>query len=162
MKYTIIFSMLLLSFVWTATVNAQNKDKQKNPSSEKKQALTPEQRAQKQTDKLQSKLGLTEEQKLKVYDLNLNRIKQNQALREKNKGNSEQKGSKEEFQKIRTDFDTQLNAILTADQQTKWAQLKEEHKDKRSALKESKGKGKSKKQEDSKETGSEEELEDNE
>jgi periplasmic protein CpxP/Spy len=162
MKYTIIFSMLLLSFVWTATVNAQNKDKQKNPSSEKKQALTPEQRAQKQTDKLQSKLVLTEEQKLKVYDLNLNRIKQNQALREKNKGNSEQKGSKEEFQKIRTDFDTQLNAILTADQQTKWAQLKEEHKDKRSALKESKGKGKSKKQEDSKETGSEEELEDNE
>ncbi|MDF2456383.1 MAG: hypothetical protein K0R51_2376 [Cytophagaceae bacterium] len=154
MKYPIIFSLLFVTFFYTA--KAQNDQQQPQPtpeypmqknaepgsqSQEKKEPLTPEQKAQKQTDHLQKKLGLTEEQKLKVYDLNLARINQTQAAREKNKTatDKDRQAKKAEFQKIRTDYDAGLNGILNVDQQKIWTQLKADAKTKRDARRQQKG-----------------------
>jgi protein CpxP len=146
MKYSIIFSMLFLTSTLTVHVNAQTTQQDQSTSenphrrneterqSEKpKQALTPEQKAQKQADHLQKKLGLSEEQKMKVYDLNLARITQSKALRDKNKSSDNKQGSKEEFQKIRTDYDKGLTSILNDDQQKTWAQMKADAKAKKDA-----------------------------
>lgn len=154
MKYPIIFSLLFVTSFYTA--KAQNDQQQPQPTpeypmqknaetgsqaQEKEQPLTPEQKAEKQTNHLQKKLGLTEEQKLKVYTLNLARINQTRAAREKYKSSSDvdKKAKKTEFQKIRTDYDAGLNGILNVDQQKIWAQLKADAKTKRDARRTQKG-----------------------
>ncbi|MDB5257309.1 MAG: hypothetical protein JWM14_2004 [Chitinophagaceae bacterium] len=158
MKYPIIFSMLFASSILATQVKAQVSNQpqptpeypvQKNAESENqetkrqaaadKQPLTPEQRAQKQTDHLQKKLGLTEEQKTKVYDLNLSRITKMKATRDKNKNSTDKQAAKADYQKIKTDFDSGLKALLTDDQQKIWAQLKADAKAKRDAHHQQKG-----------------------
>jgi protein CpxP len=160
MKYPIIFSLLFASSLLTVQAQTSNQQQpqptpdypmQKNSESEgqetqsqaannKQQNLTPEQKAQKQTDHLQKKLGLTEEQKTKVYDLNFSRITKMKAAREKNKNSSDKQAAKMEYQKIKTDFDAGLKDILTDDQEKTWAQLKADAKTKRDAHHQQKGK----------------------
>lgn len=151
--------MLFVASAFTATLNAQNTQTnnqpqgtgtypaQKNGESEslgqdKKESLTPEQKAQKQADILQKKLGLSEDQKTKVYDLNYSRITKTKALREKNKTNENKQATREQFQKIRTDYDTGLKGILNDDQQKSWEKLKADAKAKREAHRQQHGKGK--------------------
>jgi len=152
---SIFFSLLFVAAF--LTVNAQNNNQQQpqptpeypmqknaetgSQAQETEEPLTPEQRAQKQTDHLQKKLGLTEEQKIKVYDLNLARINQTRAAREKYKTNTDtdKKAKREEFKKIRTDYDAGLNGMLNVDQQKIWGQLKADAKTKRDAHRQQKG-----------------------
>jgi len=155
MKYPIIFSLLLLSSTLTTTLNAQTtqqeqattENNKRRPDTERqteepKEKLTPEQKAQKQTDILQKKLGLTEEQKTKVYALNYSRITKSIAWREQHKTNENKQASKEEFQKIRTDYDTGLKDVLNDDQEKTWAQLKADVKARRDARHQQKSSGK--------------------
>lgn len=159
MKYPIIFSTLFFASIVTTSVTAQNTQTnnqpqgtsdypaQKNGESEsmgqeKKQPLTVEQKAQKHADFLQKKLGLSEEQKTQVYDLNFSRITKSKALREKNKTNENKQATKEEFQKIRTDYDAGLKNVLNDDQEKAWAQLKADAKAKKEAHHQQKSNGK--------------------
>lgn len=153
MKYPIIFSMLFATSILATQVKAQNNQTQPQPNPEypaqknaesesqetkkqaddNKQPLTLEQKAQRQTDHLQKKLGLTEEQKTKVYDLNYSRITKSKALRDKNKTAADKQASKAEYQKIKTDFDAGLKDVLTDDQEKTLAQMKAEAKARRDA-----------------------------
>ena len=152
MKYSIIFSVLFVISTITTNINAQTtqqeqatseNDHRRNDterqSENPKENLTPEQKAQKQADHLQKKLGLSEEQKMKVYDLNLARVTQSKALRDKNKVSINKQGSKEEIQKIRTDYDKGLTSILNDDQQKIWTQMKVDAKAKKDARHAQKG-----------------------
>ncbi|MBC7487501.1 MAG: hypothetical protein H7282_12190 [Cytophagaceae bacterium] len=159
MKYPIIFSMLFASSLLTVQVKAQNNPQQPQPAPEypaqknaesenqqteqqaadNKQPLTLEQKAQRQTDHLQKKLGLTEEQKIKVYDLNYSRITKTKVLRDKNKTTADKQAAKAEHQKIKTNFDAGLKDVLTDDQEKTWAQLKADAKIKRDARHQQKG-----------------------
>ncbi len=85
---------------------------------------TPEERAQVQAQKLKEKLGLSEEQKTKVYQLNLTKAKKMDELRVQ--AENERKAKKAQAKQIQEENDLALkNDILTPEQYTKYVQLKE-------------------------------------
>ncbi len=94
-----------------------------------KEARTPEQKASKRSEILTQKLGLSTEQKQSVYNLILDKTTKVEAIKAKYTTNK--KGMGKELKPLRDNFDSQMKAILTPDQATKWEQLKSEQKAKR-------------------------------
>ena len=87
---------------------------------------TPEQRAQQSVDRLDKVVMLTAEQKTQVYNLALTRAKNVDAIREKYKGQPEQKEqAKSEMQAAHKEYRQAAKKLLTPDQMNK---LKEYHK----------------------------------
>lgn len=94
----------------------------------RKQHLTAEQRAQKSVDELDAIVGLSPDQKNKVYSLALNRAQSVDAIRQKYKGqqaNKEQE--KAEIKEIRKKYRQEIKSILTPQQLEK---LKQHHQSK--------------------------------
>ncbi len=93
-----------------------------------KQKLTPEQRAQKSVDHLNSMVGLTEDQKTKVYNLALERAKSVDAVHAKYKGQPDKKEqAQQEIHEIRKQYRESVKALLTPEQKER---LKQYHKNK--------------------------------
>lgn len=123
MKKVILMAACLFAF---NAINAQEPEPQapkgngKQTVAGKKNAVkkeTPEQRAQKITDRLDSEVTLAADQKTKVYDLALTRTKNADAVREKYKGQADKKeAAKAELTEIRKAFRKETRAILTAEQ----------------------------------------------
>jgi hypothetical protein len=89
--------------------------------------LTPEQKAEKQTEKVAMHLTLSDAQKSTFKKLTVERINQNQPLKQKIKSTS----NKEERMKLHNQvkannekFYNSVNSMLTPAQQTKWAEHK--------------------------------------
>jgi periplasmic protein CpxP/Spy len=113
MKFTLALLLLFAGFSVCAQ-DAQQQDKQKQ---------TPEQRATMASDTMAARLGLSADQKSKVYELVLNREKQMDALREKYKG-QDKKAWESEREAVRNEFITGLKKVLTAEQYEKWRKMK--------------------------------------
>jgi hypothetical protein len=79
---------------------------------------TPESKALKTTNNMQIKLGLSEEQIDKVYQLNLNTIKDSRSLKVTKRNDAS--GLKEGYQELHKVYDQTLNAILNSDQYSQW------------------------------------------
>lgn len=91
-----------------------------------KQKLPPEQRAQKSVDELDKIVGLSSDQKNKVYNLALERAKAVDAVFEKYKGQPDKKElAKQEVHEIRKKYRQGVKNILTPEQIEK---LKQHHK----------------------------------
>lgn len=88
--------------------------------------MTAEQRAQKLTQYMTTTLNLTNDQQTKVLALNTSKAKQLDSIRAKNKGNME--AGKTEAKTVISSYNTSLNAILTAEQKTKWDEIKKQKK----------------------------------
>ena len=86
--------------------------------------MTVEQRAEKQTARMQQSLQLDEKQKKQVYELNLESMRKMQ---------SERKENRAEFQAMRKERDAKLKTILTNEQFAKLEQKKVERMNKREA-----------------------------
>ncbi len=86
---------------------------------------TPEERAQKMTDRMAVELGLSEEQKKEIYVLQLDQAKQRQAEEEKMKAERDLRREKMKEQ------DSKIKEILTEEQKLKWEEIKQEHRDRR-------------------------------
>ena len=111
-----VFSALTFSAV------AQN-EKTATPASAQ-QPLTPEQKADKETAKAINVLGLNDSQKAKFKQLSLERITSNRALKAK-ATTKEDKQKTHDLVKANNDkFFAGVNAMLNAEQQTKWADHK--------------------------------------
>lgn len=82
---------------------------------QQRQRATPEERAKRQTEILTKELGLTDDQKAKVYEINL---KFAQPKGEPGK-NVDREAMRAEFQKNNEERTAALKAILTEDQQKK-------------------------------------------
>lgn len=120
-----IVLMMAIAVGLTTAVNAQEVIKEKDAKTNrqvkdgkaKPQVKTPEERAQKSVDQLNKAVGLTDDQKTKIYDLALNRAKQVDAVREKYKG---QQGNKEtakgEIATIKKDYRKAVKSILSPEQ----------------------------------------------
>lgn len=107
----------------TQSPNVANSSQQSSP---KKQKLSPEQRAQKSVDELDKIVGLTSDQKNKVYNLALERAKAVDAVFEKYKGQPDKKElAKQEVHEIRKKYRQEVKNILTPEQIEK---LKQHHK----------------------------------
>lgn len=84
-----------------------------------KQARTPEEHAQKMTDRMAKELSLNDAQKAKIYQINLDEAKNRQANHEKTKAKME--AMKTEMKNKRAEHDAKINQVLTADQQKAYA-----------------------------------------
>jgi len=142
MKKVILISALAIGLTTAASAQEVIKEKDAKPTREVKETKegkgvkgkhekqkgekanqemkTPEARAQKSVDHLNKTVGLTDDQKPKIYDLALNRAKKVDAVREKYKG---QQGSKEtakgEIIAIKKEYRQGVKAILTPEQMEK-------------------------------------------
>lgn len=83
---------------------------------------TPEQRAQKLTDRIALELGLSEEQKKEIYTIQLEQAQRRQADEEKRKVEREQRMLEQKGQ------DAKIKEVLTEDQKLKWEEIKQEHR----------------------------------
>ncbi|HSZ25879.1 MAG TPA: hypothetical protein VK766_09185 [Cytophagaceae bacterium] len=115
MKNLILLSLFLLSFVFT--VSAQN-----TPSQAKK---TPEQKASMAADRIKADLGLTDDQRQKVYTAKLNQLTQKEAI--KTKYNNNLQAGEADFKANNDAFKASMKTILTPDQYTKWSAKKSDN-----------------------------------
>ena len=115
MKTTKLYPVLvyLLAFLALSISSfAQDKETKK----------TPEEKAKFSTERLKTSLNLSDEQAAKIYDLNLQRIKDRKEFKEsKDKENSD-------IKKKRSEYRNSLKAILTDDQMK---EMKKMHKEKK-------------------------------
>ncbi|WP_461790524.1 hypothetical protein [Pedobacter sp.] len=90
--------------------------------------LSPEEKAEKIATAMQTKLSLNDDQKSKIKQIELDRIKQQGELRKTDA--TAMKGKFEERKAAMKAHDEKINAVLTADQQKTYAASKEEMKGK--------------------------------
>lgn len=111
-----LLSAVLLSFVLIInTAQAQGRGQENN---------TPESKAHKAAVNLQSKLGLTDEQRDKINNLNLSTIKDTRSLKAAKR--NDMSGLKEGYSEIHEQYDASMKVILTGDQYTSWKKLQAE------------------------------------
>lgn len=115
MKRVVIAVVVSVMFLTTAA--AQNR-----PNTEQRQQPTVEQMAQNRTDRMAQMLSLDDKQKEQLYKLNLKTLKKQQGAREKASKLMEQ--AKDEAAQIRSEFDSSLKGILTAEQLQKYNERK--------------------------------------
>lgn len=84
---------------------------------------TPEERAQRQTERITERLKLDKPQTDKVYALSLDRAKQAQELF------ASGQRDRTKMQELQTKFDEKLKPILTADQWTEYEKYRQEQQD---------------------------------
>ncbi|MDQ3292625.1 MAG: DUF4890 domain-containing protein [Bacteroidota bacterium] len=120
----IAFGLFAVSATYAQTDNQANNEQQ----SFKRERATPEDRASRQTKMMSKSLGLTADQETKLQALNLKRINDMQAAREKlnNNGGSQNNSFSKEAKTLRDSYETQLKTILTPEQYTKYQSQREE------------------------------------
>ena len=101
---------------------------------------TPEERAKQQSQKMAVKLGLSEDQKEKVYKLSLLSARKMDQLRAR--ADNEREAKKAQAKQIQEENDSALkNDVLTPEQYAKYVQMKEDQKKKMGEHKGGKGHG---------------------
>ena len=115
----LMIALISPSMAQNGTKGEQKKEERKN--------LTPEEKAQKHTDKMTVELGLTKEQAKEVYEINLKHINTMEPIRE------EMKKLKEKAKAERKKTKVEMDKVLTDGQKIKAKELrakrKEKHKD---------------------------------
>ncbi len=126
MKKVILIAACLLSLT---TVNAQKSatGERKGANKEAKNA-TPEQRAQKHVDALGAEITLTEEQKPKIYELALAKVKKADEIRAKYKTAENKEGKEAEMKALKKEFHANVKAVLTPEQIEKLKAVQKEKK----------------------------------
>ncbi|WP_139377380.1 EMC3/TMCO1 family protein [Daejeonella lutea] len=106
-------------------------DRKARVEGQQRQPRTPEQRAQMATDALEKKLGLTAEQKTKVYALNLERAEKMEKTMK-----SEREFRKDQMEKHKSlmeESDKKLSKILTDEQRKSYEDMKKQSRDRMKA-----------------------------
>lgn len=117
----LMFSFLML-LLGVSSIYAQRPDR---GSMEK---LSPEEMAQKQTERLSEALELSETQYSQVYNIALEFLNKKEALRE---NSTDREAMRESSKQLREEEKTALKAVLTEAQIVKLDAMKEEMQDKR-------------------------------
>jgi len=121
----------VLLFVSTVSYSQTESDASKNNYSKKenRENKSPEEKAQKKTDKLNKELSLSEDQYKQMYTLILAKINDRKANKGKYK-DLEKTQRKELMKQNRDKFNAEIESILTKDQIEKFNKLKSERKSK--------------------------------
>ena len=119
MKKTSLLTILIAFMAMSTFAQTPAQAPTQAPASGPRTMPTPEERAQRQTDRMKTDLNLTPEQYQKVLAINKDFITQNEALRAANKGQMSEE-SKAKFQELRKTKDDKTIAVLTAEQRTKY------------------------------------------
>ena len=119
-----IFLSVMIAMTCLSTVSAQNPQRER-----KHPVITPE----KMVERMDRALDLTDEQEQKLTELYKDYFQKMKTLREGDK-----KEQRTERKDLRLDFNKEMNEILTAEQQQKWAEVKKAHTEKRQRKSENK------------------------
>jgi len=119
----ILFLIFVISIIAISGNSFAQYDKKENRGSKH----TPEEIATKITDRLSKDLDLSEDQIKKIYELNLRKINEKRADKEKLK-NLDKTEKKELRKQFREKYQTELESILSKDQIDKLNTLREQHK----------------------------------
>lgn len=125
MKKLIVGTLLLFGLV---NVNAQSE------TEIKPKKITLEQRTEKYIAKMQREIGIDDDQKKKIYDLRLEKLKKVKEIREEHKGDQEK--IKSEVKPIAKEYRESLKALLNEGQLEKWKVFRKTEHEKAKAAKE--------------------------
>jgi len=92
-----------------------------------REATTPEQRAERMTERLAKELELTESQKDQINKINLENAQKRQVEMEARR--AEQQARRAEMQESMKAQSAQIEAVLTPEQRSKWSEIKESNKE---------------------------------
>lgn len=112
MKKVILIAACLLSLT---AANAQEKTSGGKKPLKEAHHQTPEQRAQKDVDRMNSEVTLTAEQKTKIYDLSLSKAKQTDEARSKQTGD-DRAALEKTLKTVKQDYRKAVQAVLTPEQ----------------------------------------------
>lgn len=120
-----LMPILLLLFSAAAFAQAPPPPPQNGTPPPPKEKKTPEQRATDQSNHLEKDLGLSPDQKSKVYSLVLSREQKMEKLR--GQQNKDTAAVRAEKKKIRDEFDAGMKTTLSPEQYQKWETMKKQH-----------------------------------
>lgn len=129
--------MLLISaFTFSAgSIYSQNDD---SPRKERKKR-TPEEVAEKRSNKLKDVLSLTNDQHKQIYNIILSQATEMKSVWESSKDDPDKTARREKMKSIRDNYRSQISAVLTSEQQQLWETHKKEMKEKHKGKKHKKG-----------------------
>ena len=104
---------LAIAFIGLTASYAQTQGKQK---------MTPEQKAEKSTAKLEKELSLTADQKQKIYTVELDKYKKNEELHKQT--SADRKAKKDQHVASKKETDAKIDKVLTSDQKKKLEDLR--------------------------------------
>jgi len=113
--------------------NAQVRPHTKKGPRGEYQKRTPQERAEMQAKRLQTQYSLTDAQVAKIREISLDKSNKMQALKAKNSEKREKNGA--EMKAIKSDWNKQLQGILTPDQYAQFEKDRAEKMEKRQANK---------------------------
>ena len=121
MKKLILMSACVFSLNTIVTAQDQKKSEHKEgkggETHRKHELKKPEERAQKSVDQLNQTVGLSDDQKTKVYELALARAKKVDAIKEKYKGQeANREVAKKEMMIVKKEYRQSTKALLTPEQ----------------------------------------------
>lgn len=122
MKKIVFILVAVLSF---GAVSAQEKVKVQS-GQQTKQTATKEDRAKQYAGRLYKELGLTDEQREKVYSAKLEMITNREALDARYADKVARDQHKAEYNAIQQTFDSKMKIILTPEQYTKFSEHREQ------------------------------------
>ncbi|MES2762952.1 MAG: hypothetical protein V4677_12135 [Bacteroidota bacterium] len=129
MKKIILLAVCLLSV--STAINAQETAKTSKTEKAGHAKMTSEQRAQRHVDDLNADVTLTEDQKKKVYELAMVKIKKVDEIKAKHAGQADADAVvKREVEPVKKEFRQSVKAILTAEQLEKFKAAKNNGKGK--------------------------------
>jgi periplasmic protein CpxP/Spy len=121
-KLIMIAAIFMMTYAGAFAQRGQDNRK----GGQQKEMQTPEQRAEKMTMKMTEELGLSEDQKQKIYQINLENAQKRQEQRESMQ--VEREAKRAEMQAKAKAQNDQIEAILTPEQKTKWEEVKMENR----------------------------------
>jgi periplasmic protein CpxP/Spy len=92
---------------------------------QQREMSTPEQRAERMTNRMAEQLDLTEEQKQEIYNINLQNAQKRQVEMEERK--AEMESRRAEMKSQNESQKQQIEAILTPEQKEKWDEVRSEN-----------------------------------
>lgn len=128
--------MLLISAFMLSAGSIYSQDDSPRKERQKK---TPEERAEKRSNKLKDVLSLTNDQHKQVYNIILSQAAEMKSVWESTKNDPDKTARREKMKSIRDSYRSQISAVLTSEQQQLWETHKKEMKEKYKGKKHKKG-----------------------
>ncbi len=129
MKSTILFALCLSVFTFAgAAAQTASPDPSTRPRREHRAALTPEQRAERQTQRMTKHLSLTPDQQKAVAAINLKYARQVQTLRTEGQPSPDRR---KQFGALRRSKEGELKQVFNAEQYKQFVALREAQREKR-------------------------------
>jgi protein CpxP len=127
-KTLILLAALALTTAGTTFAQTTTTAPKKMKIKQEKPKQSPAQKADHGAAKMAKELGLNADQEARIEKILLARQQEMQAMKAKTGTGTDHKAMQPEMKAMKERYDAQFKEVLTAEQYTKYSQLKDEHK----------------------------------